>query len=161
MGESEKYYNKNARSLPPLRIGDHVRLQVRATKRWYKIGVVVVTRKQDRVKASRCGFRYRSVAAHDHAGARIVLARNKPGEGDVRSDAPTSQRSALRFLTVNSETVKADVGTSTDTPGQTHASSSTQSHLQSPAAVSYNPVLRSCSKHNIADVYYYSLQFLL
>ncbi|XP_045116753.1 uncharacterized protein LOC123507686 [Portunus trituberculatus] len=69
----------------------------------------------------------------------------------------TSRRSALRFVTVNSEPVKADVGTSANTPGQTHASSSTQSHLQSPAAVSYNPVLRSCSKFHIADVYYYSL----
>ncbi|MPC45469.1 hypothetical protein E2C01_039168 [Portunus trituberculatus] len=112
------------------------------------------------------------VAAHDHAGARIVLSRNKPGEGDVRTDAPkyvyvelqgvmlrTSRRSALRFVTVNFEPVKADVGTSANTLGQTHASSSTQLHLQSPAAVSYNPVLRSCSKFHIADVYYYSTQW--
>ncbi|MPC70066.1 hypothetical protein E2C01_064303 [Portunus trituberculatus] len=57
----------------------------------------------------------------------------------------TSRRSTLRVVTVN-------------TPGQTHTCSSTQSHLQSPAAVSYNPVLRSCSKFHIADVYYYSPQ---
>ncbi|XP_045132899.1 uncharacterized protein LOC123517089 [Portunus trituberculatus] len=114
--ESEKYYNKNARSLPPLHIGDYVRLQDRATKRWNKIGVVV------------------GVGGHRHyhvkLPTRIVLSRNKPGEGDV---------------TVNSEPVKADVGTSANTPGQTHASSSTQSHLQSPAAVSYNPAMSQAS----------------